>query len=201
MERLAGPLADDLRQIRRVSGELEIGAMATHHEIETSAAVRTSGPLLSAAAATIGHYAIRQRGTLGGSLAHADPAAQWPLIAVTLQAGIETVSARGRRSLKADHFFQSLMTTALHPDELLLAVRFPCAHPGEGWGFQAFSRRSGDFAIVAAAATLRLVAGRVEHLRPGVGGSGPVPFALSALASAQPAQLSEARVGARFRGR
>ncbi|MFN5512452.1 MAG: FAD binding domain-containing protein [Burkholderiales bacterium] len=171
---------------------LEIGAMVRHHEIEGSELIRAECPLLSQVAGTIGHYAIRQRGTLGGSLAHADPAAQWPLLATTLQAQMVATGSAGQRVIEGGSFFQSLMTTALQPDELLTAARFPVLEAGEGWSYQGFCRRSGDFAIVAVAVTLTLEAGRVKRLRLGVGGATPVPVRLDSLAHQQVGQLADA---------
>lgn len=175
----------ELRGIGEEAGALRIGALVRHHEIEASERARACCPLLTEAAPSIGHYAIRQRGTLGGSLAHADPAAQWPLIAATLGARIEAASARGRRSIDAADFFVAVVTTALEPDELIVSVRFPVADAGEGWGFRSFERRQGDFAIVSAATTLVVSGGRVRRLRLGIGGAGPTPSVLGALAQAQ----------------
>ncbi|MBK7471604.1 MAG: FAD binding domain-containing protein [Betaproteobacteria bacterium] len=156
---------------------IEAGALARHCELAGSALVRARCPLLALAAETIGHYVIRQRGSLGGSLAHADPTAQLPLIAVTLDAQIDVASRRGRRTVAAADFFLSVMTTALEPDEIIVAVRFPVAAAGEGAAFRIFNRRHGDFAIVAVAATLTVAQGRISGLRLGLGGVGPVPVA------------------------
>jgi carbon-monoxide dehydrogenase medium subunit len=135
-------------------------------------------PLLAQAANTIGHYAIRQRGTLGGSLAHADPAAQLPLVAVTLGAQLELRSVRGQRVVRAEEFFLSAMTTAMANDEILYSVRFPVApHPVSA--FKLFSRRQGDFAMVAVAAQMELQQDRVSRLCVGVGGVDGVPRNLS----------------------
>jgi len=147
--------------------------------------VRRRCPLLAEAAAGVGHYAIRQRGTLGGSLAHADPAAQLPLVAVVLGAQIEVASRRGRRRLPAAEFFLSVMTTALAADELIVAVCFPALAAREGTAFRLFSRRHGDFALVSVAASVRLGGGRVECLRLGVGGVQSVPALLGELATRQ----------------
>ena len=176
---------EGLRTLREVDGWLEIGAMVRHHDIETSPLVAVRCPLLAQVAGTIGHYAIRQRGTMGGSLAHADPAAQWPLLALTLQAELNLVGPRGRRRVAARDFNLGLMTTALQADELLESVRFPVCAPGEGGGFQCFARRAGDFAIVAAAVSLRIERGAVSRLRLGLGGVAPVPQDLDDLARAQ----------------
>lgn len=166
----------ELAYIREVGDMLEIGALTRHEQIATSRLVLDKCPLLAHAAKTIGHYAIRQRGTLGGSLAHADPAAQLPLMVVTLGAQIEVISSRGKRGLAATDFFQSVMTTALEPDEMIRCVRFPRKAAQEGSSFQLFNRRHGDYAIVAAAVTVALQEERAIHLRLGLGGVGAVPL-------------------------
>ncbi len=170
-----------LDRIGESGGFVEVGAMTRHCDLAASELVRARCPLLADAARTIGHYAIRQRGTLGGSLAHADPTAQLPLIAVTLGAQIELASQRGRRSVDATRFFESLMTTALAADELVVAARFPVSVAGEGTAFRLFNRRRGDFAIVAVATTIRVDRSRVAALCLGIGGVGPVPTAFADL--------------------
>jgi aerobic carbon-monoxide dehydrogenase medium subunit len=158
---------------------LIVGALVRHADLARDPLVRTHCAMLAHAAETIGHYAIRQRGTLGGSLAHADPAAQLPLVAVALDAEMEAVSARGTRRIVAAEFFLSIFTTALAPDELLVRVRFPVSGPNEGWGFRLFNRRAGDFALASVAATLtRDASGGVEGLRLAAGGIGSVPVRL-----------------------
>lgn len=164
----------ELAYVRDLGPALEIGALTRHEQIAGSALVQSRCPLLAQAARTIGHYAIRQRGTLGGSLAHADPAAQLPLVAVTLQASIEVVSSKATRSVPAKEFFLSAMTTALAPDELIRSVRFPTKAAGEGSSFQLFNRRHGDFAIVAAAACVALDGNRAVRLQLGLSGMGAV---------------------------
>jgi carbon-monoxide dehydrogenase medium subunit len=161
-----------------VDGErLTIGAMARHAQLGRDALVKRHAPMLGHAAETIGHYAIRQRGTIGGSLAHADPAAQLPLATIALDAEFELHSAAGTRKLGAGAFFLSVFTTALEPNELLAAIHVPVARPREGWGFRLFNRRAGDFAIVAVAATLARGEGRaIERLRLAIAGIGPVPL-------------------------
>ncbi|MGF6935904.1 carbon-monoxide dehydrogenase medium subunit [Paraburkholderia sp. UCT70] len=175
-----------LPQLKGVTLEpdtLAIGAMTRHHELATSSTVRAACPLLAEAAATIGHYAIRQRGTLGGSLAHADPAAQLPLIASTLDARIEIVGPAGSRQVSAAQFLIAVMTTDLAVDEIIRTVRFPTALPGERHAFEAFSRRHGDFAIAACAVTAVLAGDRFASLRIGVGGVADVPLVLDDLAA------------------
>lgn len=167
----------------RVSDDaVEVGALTRHHRVATDPELARALPLLAQAAQGIGHYAIRQRGTLGGSLVHADPSAQIPLIAVTLDAEVVIGSTRGSRTVPAADFLQSIMTVDLAPDELVTALRFPRLAPGEGWGFELFSRRAGDFALVSVALTLRHdLAGTISGLRLGVGGVGPVPVRLAAV--------------------
>ena len=141
-------------------------------------------PLVSAAAETIGHWAIRLQGTIGGSLAHADPAAQLPLVAATLDAEIEAAGPAGRRRIAAADFFEALMTTALAPEEILTAVRFPVRRPGQGWSFEMRARRVGDFALVAVAAVLTVADGHIAAARVGIGGVGDVPAVPDAVAGA-----------------
>ena len=160
--------------IRELPDALEIGALARHHVVASSALVRRCCPLLADAAQSIGHYAIRTRGTLGGSLAHADPAAQLPLVAATLGAEIAVAGPRGERRIPAGEFFVALMTTALAPDEILVAVRFPKAPPDQRDAYLQFSRRHGDFALVAVAATLN-----PRQLRIGIGGAEDKPVVLT----------------------
>ena len=175
---------------------VEVGALTRHYQLAESELVRSRCPLLAQAAETIGHYAIRQRGTLGGSLAHADPTAQLPLVAVTLNADIDIISSRGRRTVRAAEFFLSIMTTALAPDEVVVAIRFPVAARGEGAAFRLFNRRHGDFAIVAVAATMMVEKARIAGLRVGIGGVGPIPVAYAELCRpfiGQPADASRVK--------
>jgi carbon-monoxide dehydrogenase medium subunit len=150
---------------------VEIGALARHHAVANSGLVKGRCPLLAEAAGTIGHYAIRSRGTLGGSLAHADPAAQLPLVAATLGAEIAVAGHRGARRIAARDFFVSLMTTTLAPDEIIVAARFPKAAAGERHAYVQFSRRTGDFAIVAVACVLL-----DRKLRIGIGAAEDKPL-------------------------
>ena len=171
--------------ISGTSETVKLGALVRHREIEQSATLRRLCPLLPAAAATIGHLSIRERGTIGGSLALADPAAQWPLMARLLNARIDLTTVSGTRSVFAEEFFLGVFTTVTKADELLIAISFPQLQPGEGWGYRAFARRHGDFAIVAAAVTTALSdSGAVERLRLGLGGIGGAPLALHEVATA-----------------
>lgn len=136
----------ELRGIERRSGDLRVGAMTSQAELER---VDNLPPLLAAALPHVGHFQIRSRGTVGGSLAHMDPAAEWPALALLLDAELELASRRGRRKLPAADFARGPLISALEPDELLVAVNL--ADPDGPFGFREVERRPGDFALVAAA--------------------------------------------------
>jgi carbon-monoxide dehydrogenase medium subunit len=174
----------ELDYVRPVGATVEIGGLTRHHRLATDPQVAAACPILAAAAATIGHYAIRQRGTIGGSLSHADPAAQLPLIAMLLDADIRIESRSGRRAVRARDFFVSSLVTALRADEMITAVRFPVAAPSSGWGLEIFSQRHGDFAIVSVATVLRLsAAGRIETLALALGGVAVTPVGCEEIAA------------------
>jgi carbon-monoxide dehydrogenase medium subunit len=175
----------DLDYVRETGGALEIGALTRHVTLERSELVRRLCPILAAAAKRIGHVAIRERGTLGGSLALADPAAELPLIATLLDAELEIASSTATRRVRARSFFIDVLTTALESNEALVCARFPALAQGEGFGLHALSRRAGDFAIVNAAATVRLDGGRIARLRMALGGVGATPVALASIERAQ----------------
>ena len=183
----------ELAYIRDVGDALEVGALTRHEDVARSTLVQTQCPLLAQAARTIGHYAIRQRGTLGGSLAHADPVAQLSLVAVAQEARIEVVSTRGTRTVRAADFFLSAMTTDLAPDEIVRSVRFPKSGESEGTSFQLFNQRSGDFAIVAAAVGAVVRDGYVAHLRVGVSGVDAVPKAFGDIVRSFQGRRADAR--------
>ena len=142
--------------VERRNGHLVIGALTRHRTLETSPEVRAAEPLLARAAREVGHLAIRNRGTIGGSLAHADPAAEWPLVATALDARVVLRSARGSRELSARACFTGPLTTAISPDEILTEVQFPVAEQPARFGFQELCRRPGDFAMVAVACRVSL---------------------------------------------
>lgn len=172
----------ELGQLRLRGDRLEVGALARHRTVAESALAGEHCPLLVQSARTIGHGAIRERGTVGGSLAHADPAAQHTLVAVTLGAQLTLARRGGERTVDASEFLLSAMSTALAPDEMVLRVSYPRFASGEVSAFRMFNQRHGDYAIVAVAATLAIEEGRVAHLRLGVGGATPVPQRLDAVA-------------------
>lgn len=166
----------ELDCIRTENGDLTIGAVARDRDVELSAEARRGCPLLVEALHQVGHVEIRNRGTVCGSLAHDDPAAELPVAAVALEAQIVAQSRRGRRTIAAGEFFRSFLTTALAADELLTEVRFPALPPGAGWGFVEFARRHGDFALAVAAVVLERGPGGVcRAARIAVGGVGPTP--------------------------
>lgn len=148
-------------------GALQLGAMTRERDAETSVLVREHAPLLAEAMPLIGHPAIRTRGTLGGTVAHADPAAETPAVALALDATIIAASReRGERAIPAADFFQGFLTTALQDDEVITQIRFPVAPPRTGACFDEVARRDGDFAITGAATQVSLDdAGRVTDAR------------------------------------
>jgi carbon-monoxide dehydrogenase medium subunit len=165
-----------LAEIRRGERELVVGSMVRQAQAEHSHAIAAHAPLLAAALPNIGHPPIRNRGTVGGSLAHADPAAELPSVAIALDATFVAVSQRGRREIPAGEFFHTHLTTALDEDELLTEIRVPCVPERTGAAFIEVSRRRGDFALVGVAAQISLDGGeRVREARICVSGVGHVP--------------------------
>jgi carbon-monoxide dehydrogenase medium subunit len=155
----------ELRGERHAGGTVRLGALTRHAELLSSALVRQHLPLLTAAAPHIGHVAIRNRGTLGGSLAYADPAAELPACAVALGATLVVLGGSGERKIKAEDFFKGLFETDLRLGELIVAVEFPATPAGTVTGFAELSRRHGDFALAGLAATASLQGGRIGEAR------------------------------------
>jgi len=159
--------------------ELAVGALVRQSDVLSGALVREHVPLLARALPFVGHWQTRSRGTLCGSLAHADPSAELPVVAATLGARLECASRRGTRTLDAAAFFVAHFTTALEPDELLVRARFPVRRGRDGYAFDEFAERHGDFAIVSAACALRLRDDdALDALRLVLGGVGDVPVVL-----------------------
>ncbi len=165
----------ELSGIRVQSGALRIGALTRHREIERSAEVARHVPLLAQAVVHVAHVAIRNVGTLGGSLALADPAAEYPACALALDATLVIGGAGGERRVAARDFFRALYSTALGPGELLLAAEFPLLEPGYRSAFVELARRHGDYAIVGVAAHARIDRGTVSDLRLAYLGVGATP--------------------------
>jgi carbon-monoxide dehydrogenase medium subunit len=160
---------------------LSIAACVRHAAFHRPVVPGPTGALLAAVVSNIAHYPIRLRGTFCGSLAHADPASEWCLTAVTLGADIVAASSRGRRVIAADDYFEGMMATALAEDELVLEARVPLLAADTRFGFYEFSRRAGDYALAMALVTFRLQDGIIVEPRVGVGG-----------AEARPRRISEA---------
>ncbi|MDB5507685.1 MAG: molybdopterin dehydrogenase, FAD-binding [Hyphomicrobiales bacterium] len=172
--RLAEPsLLVDLRNIPDLSGikisdaGVRIGAMARWRDLLDDVRLAEAMPLLPAAIDHVAHYQIRNRGTVGGSLAHADPAAEMPTLALTCEAQIDVVGAKGERVLAAADLFTGALQTSLEPDEIIVAVRFPAWAKTKRWGFEEFSRRRGDFALAGVALCYDETEGRAANVRIG----------------------------------
>lgn len=180
--RLAKPahLVDinDIAELATIGSDgkvLSIGACVRHAAFHKQAADGPLGALLTHVARHIAHLPIRNRGTFCGSIAHADPASEWCLVAATLDATMIARSARGERLIAAKDFFEGIMTTALAEDELLAEVRLPLLPADAKFGFNEFNRRAGDFAMAAALVTYRLQDGTMAEVHVGVGGAEPFP--------------------------
>jgi CO/xanthine dehydrogenase FAD-binding subunit len=156
-------------------GWVTIGAMTREYVAEESGTVADSVPLLAAALPLIGHEAIRSRGTVGGSLAHADPAAELPAVARALDAEFVVRGPSGERVVPAAEWFEGYLTTSRRPDELLTEVRFPAAARGTGISFQEVARRHGDFAMVGLATSVTLSDGAISDARLAFAGVSDVP--------------------------
>jgi aerobic carbon-monoxide dehydrogenase medium subunit len=185
--RLAAPsLLVDLRKLRELEeisisrDGVRLGSRVRWRDIQNHKELRSAQPLLVAAIEHVAHYQIRNRGTVGGSLAHADPAAEMPGIAVTCDAEIAVTGKSGPRVIKAGDFFQGPLTTALAPDEIIIEVRLPGWPRGRRWGFQEFARRRGDFAMAAAAVFYdQDQRGKATNAHVGVIGVGDRPLRLA----------------------
>jgi carbon-monoxide dehydrogenase medium subunit len=180
--RLAHPAAlidingiDELSGVSAAHGWVAIGAMTREYVAEESQTIADAVPLLAAALPLIGHEAIRSRGTIGGSMAHADPAAELPAVALALGAELVVRGPSGERVVPAAEWFEGYLTTSRRPDELLTQVRFPAAGRGTGISFQEVARRHGDFAIVGLAASLTLSDGTITDARLALAGMSDVP--------------------------
>ncbi len=181
--RLAQPAAlidlnalDDLAYIEERSDGIAIGAMTRHRTIERSDVVARHAPLLAEAMPFIAHPQIRNRGTLGGSLAHADPAAELPVLSLVMEMRIKVRNKDGDRSIPATDFYTGLFGTALGPQDLVVEIHVPPMAPGTGWAFDEFSRRHGDYALVGVGAEVSMDAsGRCTRARIGLLSVGPGP--------------------------
>ncbi len=192
----------ELAGIERRNGSLRIGATTTEAAVGADAQVASSVPLLARATPLIGHFQIRNRGTLGGSIAHADPAAEYPAVALTLDATMEVASPGGRREIAAGDFFDGLWSTTMAPDEMLTAVRFPVWGGRCGFGVEEFARRHGDFAMAGATVALEVdEADKVKRCAIGLIGLGSTPLraggAESAAVGSSAREIDAAEIGRR----
>jgi aerobic carbon-monoxide dehydrogenase medium subunit len=167
----------DLDHVHADDGGIAVGALARQHAVERSPTIRTRLPLVAEACRHIGHLPIRHRGTIGGNLAHGDPASELPAVMVALEAQLSATSRRGVRTLPADQFFTGPLSTALQPDELLTEIRIPALPNRTGAAFVEMARRAGDYALVGVAALLTLDdSGRCQRARVALCGVGPTPI-------------------------
>ena len=169
----------ELAQLSRVGKVLSIGAVVRHAAFHRPAVNGQMGRLLATVVRHIAHYPIRTRGTFCGSIAHADPASEWCLVAATLSAQMVATSKRGQRVIEVDDFFEGIMTTVLAEDELLTEVRLPIVSEETRFGFYEFNRRAGDFGIAMALVTYRLADGVIVEPRVGIGGAEARPRRIS----------------------
>jgi CO/xanthine dehydrogenase FAD-binding subunit len=170
---------DELKYIRVADNELRIGALTTHNTVLKSADVAARCPIMVEAYRQVSHHSVRNRGTIGGSLCHNDPAAEMPLVINLLGALLVARSKNGERVVSAEQFFRGHFETALEDDELLTEIRIPIPAKGHGWSFQEVSQRKGDFALVAAAALLTLENGTCRDVRLGFRNVGERIFRLN----------------------
>jgi CO/xanthine dehydrogenase FAD-binding subunit len=167
----------DLASVRAENGGLAIGALTRQHAVERAEMVRARAPIVADACRMIGHLPIRHRGTIGGNLAHADPASELPAVMVALEAELTIASSKGTRTVAADRFFVGPLSTALAPGELLTEIRIPGLPARTGGAFVEMARRAGDFALVGVAALVTLDGGgRCQRARVALCGVGSTPI-------------------------
>jgi carbon-monoxide dehydrogenase medium subunit len=171
---------DELRGITISDSGVRLGALVRWRDILDDQRLATAHPLLKAAVEHVAHYQIRNKGTVGGSVAHADPAAEMPGLVVTCDAAITAVGSNGTRVIPASEFFVGVLTTTLEADEIITEIKLPAWPKGRRWGFQEFSRRRGDFAMAAAAVFYDQDAtGRASNAHVGIIGVGDLPLRLT----------------------
>ncbi len=174
----------DLNYIRSLDGRIAFGSMTTHHDIEFSDLVKQKLPLLARAAAQIGDPQVRNRGTIGGAAAHADPNGDFPACLLALDAEFVAVGQKGERTIKAGDFFEDTFTSALRPDEILREIRVPVPPPGSKGTYLKFSRRSQDWAIVAVAVQATLKGHEFDRVAIGLTSMGSKPLRATAVEQA-----------------
>jgi carbon-monoxide dehydrogenase medium subunit len=165
-----------LNGIEAAGGKIHVGAMATHHDVETSPVVRANCPLLGETVGSIGDPQVRHRGTIGGSIAHADPAADYPAALLALEAQIRVVAAHRERIIAAEDFFMDAFTTPLEPDEIVVEVLAPVEDSKEGYRYEKVAHPASGFAVVGIAARIKKTGGKIAMARIGVTGLGSHAF-------------------------
>jgi CO/xanthine dehydrogenase FAD-binding subunit len=165
-----------LAYVEAIGDVVKIGALTRHYTLETSPVLISHLPVMTAAMRHVAHLAVRNRGTIGGSLSHADPAAELPLMAILLDARIGIQSPRGRRIADARGFFVGSLTTDLEQDEIVTDVEFPMLPIDTGWAFEELARRKGDFALAAVGVTISVRDGNADRVRIGMMGVGDTPL-------------------------
>jgi carbon-monoxide dehydrogenase medium subunit len=166
--------------ITETATDIRIGALTRHHQLETSPVIARHLPVLSCAMAHVAHLAIRNRGTIGGSLAHGDPAAELPMMALLLDAELHIVSVSGTRTIAASEFFLDALTVDLAAGEIVTEIVLSKLPPRTGWGFAEVARRHGDFALAAVAATLSIAADSITEVRIALTGVGRTALRVAA---------------------
>ena len=184
--RLSQPLTIiDINSIKELSiinvmnETLEIGSLVTHNEAIKSKIINNYFPIITDAISNTAHKTIRNSGTIGGSIAHADPAAEWPLLAMLLDCDINICSLKNNRSVKVKKFFISELTTDLNENEIIKSFSFPLIKNKYGWAFEEIVQRSGDFAIIAVASIIEIINNIIVEIKICVGGAGETPIRLS----------------------
>lgn len=186
-----------LGEIKHLADVVHIGALTRHHAVEISPLIAQKLPLLAAAAKHVAHVTIRNRGTFAGSLSHADPAAEWPMVTRLFDAEIITKTVTGGRKIAAKDFFVSYLTTALAEDEIVTEIQIREPPVGTGWGFEEMSRRLGDFALTAIGVLVSVQGGVCTRARIAMAGVGTTPLrAVGAEALLQGQKLTEAAIKA-----
>jgi len=165
----------DMSFIERRDDAVAIGALTRHADLEFSDLIAQNLPVMAAAMPHVAHLAIRNKGTIGGSLSHADPAAELPMLAVFYGAAIKVQGTSGRRDIPAEDFFVSALTNCLDPDEIVFEIDFPVLTSHAGWAFEEVARRFGDFALASIAVSLEILDGRIVDARVAVMGVADTP--------------------------
>jgi carbon-monoxide dehydrogenase medium subunit len=185
----------ELQGTRRENGEIVIGALATHHQVATDQETRSSVALLADTASRVGDRQVRNRGTIGGALAHADAAADYPAAILALEATIVARSPRGERRIPAREFFLDFLTTALTPDEIITEIRVPIPPDGHGWSYQKLANQASGYAIVGVGAIVVLDgSGAIDDVRVGVTGTAAVAWRAAAAEAALRGQQPESEI-------